>query len=299
MFMITSFMSLIKSISELRWMKPEADSVLKNTVSSNILASKQYAAWKKGYRLNTTIYSAHFALQFCKLEGFDFNFTRRKMAYLGSATACISDDLIDNSDDWDLDKVAFLDCEGHKIGDKSLSLFYSFHEGLQQLLPDYFIVKHSNLIDRYNTLQEKSKLLMGDLSNKELTEIKNGTGGYPFLLLHRIMFPDREDIADDFAPCYNPQGSLPSNEDHAIFNYGALISRIDDLDDLRQDISEKRLSLATRNLITWSSINQDLLYVRKGLEKFYSTDRVDEVMNVYSSTGMRLLSLLGSCVAKQ
>jgi len=293
--------SLYKAIKEMRRMKIEADGMLEKSIEDCPEVADEYEKWRKTYRLNTTAFCAHVARQFCKLEGEEFDREKKKKAYLGSASACMSDDLTDKSLGVDSKEVYFLD-ERYHLDEKlegELGLFYALHSALERSLPSDFQSRFRGLIGRYNEAQERGKELNGSAGKEEVIEIKNGTGGYPFLLLHRITFPDREDLTEDFAPDYSPRESItPMTKDHAIFNFGAMASRFDDLSDSERDKSEGRISLTTEGLVNWKTIGQDRQYVREGFLRFYPEERVESVMSIYSSCTIPILDGILSLVRK-
>jgi len=151
----------------------------------------------------------------------------------------------------------------------------------------------SQLINKYNEAQRQGRKLNEELSNLELTTIKNNTGGYPAILFYKIIFPCSEDFSNDFIPYYAPKEEImPKTKTHAIFNFGAMLSRLDDLSDLKLDKNSGTKSLATQGLVTWNSLNQDLKYVGGGLKAFFPEKEVDSAMQIYSPGTMRILHFI-------
>lgn len=289
-------------ISEIKRIRFEADGILLEHIRrNNPKVSQYYEQWRKTYRLNTTAATAFISEQFCKLENAKFDVERRKRIYFAAATACLSDDLVDKAA-INPRKVYFLDTRYHSANrlSEEQKLFHTFHSGLEKLLPEDFKLKFGGLIKRYNQAQERGQQLNGKLTDETLRKIKDGTGGYPSLLLHRITFPEREDpTLNGFAPAYTPKGrEIPKTEEEAIFNYGAMLSRIDDLSDLKWDKIEGRKSLATENYVTWNSLKQDVDYVKNGLNRFYSEEIVSEVMDFYDPRTIRMVNFIGNLITR-
>lgn len=287
--------SLYKGIKDIKQMKAEADIVLEETIANYPELRQEYERWRTTHRINTTAYCAFIAGQFCKLEGIKFDEEKRKIAYLGSAAACISDDLIDKTASIDIREVYFLDTMNHQTAKREdeQGLFYAFHSGLESLLPDDFKSRFNELIGLYNKAQMWGRKLNWHPNHEEITEIKNGTGGYPILVLYSIIFPENNDSIRDFIDFYVPQEmKMPETKANAIFNYGAMISRADDLADLELDKAEGRKSLATEGLVTWKSLEQDIKYAKKGLKKFYPEKTVDLAMNICSAWAIYLGSIM-------
>jgi len=281
--------NLCKTIIDLKKLKKDAKRVLDNEIANSHELITEYNKWKRTYRLNTVVLSAFLANQLCKLEERGFDYKRRKRAYVGASTACISDDIIDKGAIKDSRKVRLLTSTPEPLED--FRLFYSFNSCLVKLLPNDFTKRFKKLIEKYNYVQEKARTLTKNLNPKEVLEIKNNTGGFPLILLHRIMFPEKKDLPNDFHPNYDSiKETLPLSKDEAIFNYGVMISRIDDLNDLEWDIEEGRKSLATERLVTWKTLKIDVNYVGKGFRKFYSKSNVDKIMSVYSPLMMHFAS---------
>jgi len=271
-------------------MKSEAAKALDDVLIDYPEYASFCEAWKKTYRLNTVACSSFIAKQFFKLEGVQFDEELRKRVYVASATACVSDDLTDGSDQIDPKEVFLLDRKNHrnKTANIGQQFFYALHSGLVGILPQDFEFKFEQLIKRYNQYQEKGRGLNSDISPEEIIRIKNGTGGFPFLLLYAISFPEVDDLPASFESDYSLH-SLPETKEGAIFNYGSMLSRLDDLDDLKYDSRKNRKSLATERLTSWREIGNDIEYVRSGLERFYPKERVDSVISIY--TPVRLLHL--------
>ena len=293
--------SLYKEIKDIKNMKSEADIVLRDSVANYPELAQEYQRWRKTYRMNTTVCSAFIARQFCKLEGMEFDEEKRKKAYLGSAAACISDDLIDKTTSIDIREVYFLDTINHQTAKREdeQGLFYAFHSGLENLLPDDFKSRSGELIGLYNQAQMWGRKLNWHPNHEEIIEIKNGTGGYPILLFYNIVFPENEDSTRDLIPLYAPQEmKMPETKAGAIFNYGAMMSRADDLADLELDKAEGRKSLATEGLVTLKSLGQDIKYVKDGLKKFYPEKVVDLAMNLCSVRTIRSVSAMTKTMTK-
>ena len=293
--------TLCKSIKKINEFKDEAKEILANVEEEGNVCSNDYKKWQETYRINTVACSSFISGQLCGLEGIDFDISRRKIAYFGSASACISDDVIDKNPDLDARRFRFLDSQYHSNGkdDETQRLFYTFHSGLENLLPNEFKERFNQLIEKYNQFQEMAGDLKKDITPEEVLNIKNGTGGYPILLLHRMMFPRYWDIPQNFSPNYDSSNIiLPRTKDEAIFNFGALISRIDDLSDLEWDLKDSRKSLATEKLVTWNSLNEDIKYVKEGLARFYPDKRVKSAMRLYSAPTMHAVHNIENLVYK-
>lgn len=277
--------SLCKSVISVKRLKFEAEHVLDNEIADMCGFNPEYENWKKTYRLNTVAISGFLADQLCKLEGEKFDYEKRKIAYFGASAACISDDLIDKG---------IKDFKSFRLFSKKQSgneLFDMFNSNLMKLLPEGFAEKFRNIIGFYNYSQEQTSNLLKDIESSEVLKIKNNTGGFPLILLDRMMFPEKEDLPNDFHPNYDSiKKTLPLSKDEAIFNYGAMISRIDDLNDLEWDFAEGRKSLATEGLVTWKSLKEEFNYVRGGLRDFYPKKNVDNVMDIYSPLIIHLSS---------
>ncbi len=292
--------TLCNAVRKIKKLKEEANIVLANVEKENN-PSQENKKWRETYRLNTVACSSFIANQLCNFEGKDFDFEKRSIAYLGSASACISDDIIDKNTNIDSRAFRFLDTRYHSdiSRESGKELFYSFHSGLEKLLPEDFGLSFKTLIERYNHLQEWARDLRRGMDSGKVLEIKNGTGGYPILLLHKMMFPEYDDISQSFSPDYRTKENIiPKTKDNAIFNYGALISRIDDLSDLNWDLKDSRKSLATEGLVTWKSLKKDVNYVKHGLQKFYPKNSVDSVMKLYSAPTMHLAHIIENLIYK-
>lgn len=284
----------------MRRMKPEAVSVLDDVLSDSPEVLPFYEDWKKTYRLNTVVCSAYLSKQFCRLEGNSFDEELGKRVYIASAAACVSDDLTDKSNQTDLAEVYLLDKRNHKDKPDNVEqqFFYALHSRFLHLIPSNFEVRFKNLIERYNQYQEMGRNLTTSIRPEEIVRIKNGTGGFPFLLLYAITFPETNDLPVDFEPVYSHQ-FLPDTKQKAIFNYGAMVSRLDDLDDLEYDSRENRKSLATEGLTNWREIRGDVECVRRGLERFYPRGRVDEAIGIYTPVSLlRFTSKIGNLLAR-
>lgn len=289
-----SIKGMYKGLKELKKLKVEADDFLKENVQSVPKVSEEYERWRKTHRINTVAVSAFVAKQICGLEKQDFNKAKRKIAYLGSAVAGISDDLIDRNL-INPEKVYFLDRKMHRRNNLKgeLGLFHIFHHELEKLIPNTFKNDFKEIISKFNFSQKQGRRLKGDLSKEDLIKIKDETGGYSFILLHRLMFPNNPDLPKNFNPNYSPEEmNMPKTKDHAFFNFGAMFSRIDDLDDLKYDKINGMKSLATERIITWNSLRRDIKYTKKGLKKFYSLKRVDSVMSFYSVNISHFISVI-------
>ncbi|MCK5063035.1 MAG: hypothetical protein KAR23_03840 [Candidatus Aenigmarchaeota archaeon] len=281
---------LVKALKDIRQLKKEADVVLEDIIVERYPELESaYDRWSDTYRMNTTAVCAYMAYHFCRLEGVDFDSDRKKKAYVSTAAAVISDDLIDYKIVKDASEAYMLQSSG--ITDKNThylkALFNAFNSYLEEILPDSFCTEFKELIEQYNLAQEKSLMLDEDISKDDIILIKNGTGGYPSLLLYSIMFPENEDHVKDIDPSYPVNSKLPSKKSQAIFNYGVMVSHLDDIMDLNYDKIMGKKSLATEGIISWDSLNSDIRYVGSGLEKFYPKKNVKDVMNLFSPTSIR------------
>jgi len=296
-----SLAKLSESIKKIQTYKRESEKILASARDDNKQLTQDNKKWRETYRLNTVAVSSFVASQLCRLENLDFNVERRKIAYFGAAAACISDDIIDKNPEIDPRAFRFLDgsYNSNESNSGNTRLFYLFHSEMERLLPQSFATNFKNLIAKYNQFQELAGDLRKDISQNEVLNIKNGTGGYPILLLHRMMHPSDSDIQLGFSPDYDLEKNiLPKTKEQAIFNYGALVSRVDDLDDLKWDLRDSRKSLATEGLVSWRSLKNDVDYVSEGLKKFYSESDVNNVMDFYSTPWMHVLSTASNLVAR-
>ena len=287
--------SLYKELKDMKNLKSEADIMLRDSIANYPELAQEYQKWRKTHRMNTTLCSAFIAGQFCKLEEREFDEEKRKKAYLGSAAASISDDLIDKTTSMDIKEVYFLDTTNHQTAKREdqQGLFYAFHSGLESLLPDDFKSNSKELIGLYNQAQKRGRKLNWHPNHEEVVGIKNGTGGYPILLFYNIIVSENEYSSRDLIPLYAPQEmKMPETKAGAIFNYGAMMSRADDLADLELDEAEGRKSLATEGLVTWKSLEQDIKYVKDGLKKFYHEKVVDLALNLCSARTIHSVSVI-------
>ncbi len=286
---------IVHAVKETREFRKEAEIALSQALPSCLELETEYKSWRKTYRLNTIACCTFVANQLCKLEGKAFDNEKRQRVYFGAAAACISDDLIDKSHNFNSREVYFLDSHTYSMEKTSSlqKLFYVFHSKLERLLPQNFESRFKELISRYNEAQKHGRKLNKEIDDLELITIKDNTGGYPAALFYKIIFPDSGDFPEDFSPDYSPRkGRLPKTKMHAIFNFGAMFSRLDDLSDLKPDKENKVKSLATQGLVTWNSLEQDVKYVKDGLKIFFPEKKVESVMEIYSPSAMKTLHLI-------
>ncbi len=295
-----SLVKLAKATKTVRDSKVEIDRVLKEAVSgSGLEIERAYAQWRQTYRLSTIACCGLLARQFYQLEDKEFDSFSRVKAHIASATACLADDLIDNYRQQNPREVYFLDDREHRPtkegGEKNL--FYRLNEVLQEILPTDFRARFGNLIQRYNVAQVESDKL-GSATSEEVISIKDATGRYPFLLIYKILFPETP-FHEGFNPSYNVRGGkLPTTKSGAIFNFGALMSRLDDLSDKRFDKLAGKKSLATEGLTSWGTVSRDIDFVRAGFNRFYSSANVEEVMAVYSPRALQFATCLSNTISR-
>ena len=201
---------VVREIDKTKKLKNKVEIALAQSLADYPKLQTEYESWIKTYRLNSVACCAFVASQLCKLEGVAFDKEKSQRTYLGAAAACISDDLIDKQKKLNPEEVYFLDTKNHsreKTGNLQ-GLFYALHSRLEELLPQNFESHFKELINKYNEAQRQGRKLNEELSNLELTTIKNNTGGYPAILFYKIIFPCSEDFSNDFIPYYAPKEEI-------------------------------------------------------------------------------------------
>ena len=289
---------LLKAKQRISCFKTEAEQVLRELIGKSDDLSTVYEKWRKTFRLNTVACSAFTAYNFCEFEGTEFDEVKRRRVYVASATACIADDLMDSPACPDARQYYLFDIQqDEQVISTTENLFYFFHTELEKLAGDSFASRQSVLIKRFNKVQEAGSKLNKGMDKDEVIRVKDGTGGYSALLLYAITLPESDALPVDFIPQYNLM-IPPSTKSHAIFNYGAFLSRLDDLNDKYWDRSEGRISLASEGHISWSSLQQDIDYLRTGLSQFYPIIRVNDVMSIFTVNSMRFTFGVTNTVAR-
>ncbi len=291
-------LEILKAVKQTKSLKNEARMILSKTLEHFPSLKSEYETWSKTFRLNSVACSAYITGQLCYLEGREFSLDKRTRVYVVAAAACIADDLIDK-ENIDPKTLTFFDSRNHSTPENSQqALFYIFHSELEGLLPKNFKLRFNELIKRCNQAQEQGRSLNTQLKPEEIIEIKDHTGGYPALLLYKITFPDTERI-ESFKPDYSPlKNTPPVSKEHAIFNLGAMLSRLDDLSDLKTDRENNQRSLASENLVTWKSFKDDVKYTKEGLKLFYPTKKVNRIMKLYSPNLIKLSDSAEKLISK-
>ncbi|MDP3728487.1 MAG: hypothetical protein Q8R18_03465 [bacterium] len=291
-----SLMRLFRIYRKLKQGETEAYKVLEDFVSENHSSQfPTYQRWSSTPRkLACPALTTMLGEQFCYLEDQELTRQRKDIALFSGAAARISDDLTD-SRLVEPAEVYLLDAKQRDNVTEEQSLFYLFNERLEELVSPFdFKNRFRNLIKKYNEAQQRGRDLQNPLSTQEVVTIKDQTGGYPFLLLHALMFPHQEDPSLNFSPNYNPNNGTVKTKSEALFNLGALVSRLDDIYDEKLDRKTGHKSLATEGVTSWKTIEKEIVYVDGGLRQFYPDDRVEKTMDDYKAQISRLAVLVNN-----
>ena len=295
-----SLIKLVKASRIVQSSKAEINAVLEEAVSGAEPEVKRvYHNWRQTSRFSTVAWCGLVAKQFYELEGKDLDTFSRAKAYIASATACLADDLIDNYRQQNPREAYFLDNRAHKPTREGVekNLFYQLNAILQNLLPADFQTRFGGLIQRYNIAQAESRDL-DQASPEKVVRIKDATGGYPFLLLYKILFSETA-FDEGFNPDYNPKrGKLPITKSGAIFNFGAMVSRLDDLSDIRLDKLAGKKSLVSEGFTSWGKISRDIEFVRAGFNRFYPSTNVENVMGFYSPRALQFATAVNNAISR-
>ena len=235
--MIKQIRALLKLNKEAKLTAVEADIILKSYVRQNHPnLMDEYNSWTRNKRNLTAMVITKFGSEaLCDLEGKLFNEYMKDVSFFGGAIGRIADDLLDNGE-VNPEEVYILNNEVYENGNQKLSLFYCLSEGIKFLLPVYFEKDFGNIIREFNKSQEDSlKLLNPFIHPEKIIDIKDRTGGYSVLLSYSAIFPEEEDLSLSLVGGYNLNGSSPITKADALYNFGAWLSRVDDLYDKHYD----------------------------------------------------------------
>lgn len=217
------------------------------------------------------------ACTLCEFEGTPFDSVRRATAILAGAAAGMADDLIDErraaaQDVRLLTSYSQANRPGHE-----LALFDAFNAGLRAKLSREFCDRNGALIHEYNRAQiDTGMLLDAAVDRVVVINTKDRVGGYSTLLLHAMMFPDESIACDHVEEEYRPE-HVPTKT-QALYNFGAWLSRVDDLWDEENDRDRGIKQLATEGIVTWDDLPALTARTFAGLQKYYSPHRVETVL---------------------
>lgn len=210
----------------------------------------------------------------CDLEEKMFGDCELKVSVLAGAAAAIADDVLDFRQRTDYINL-FLFGDHQETGERGeLDLFYAFNQGLISLLPADFRNRFGRVIMEYNRAQQDSiTLFSSKITREDIIDIKDRAGGYSVLLLHAMIFPDETVEVTNL----NYQ-KRPATKQEALYNYGAWLSRVDDLWDIRGDSSKGMRQLATEGIVSWNSLPMETERMKTGLNKYYPSKRVEKMI---------------------
>ena len=210
----------------------------------------------------------------CDLEDHVYGERELKISILAGSTAAVSDDIIDSQSDISHNKLRLLEDYERSVEGGNLGLFYAFNQGLLRVLPSDFRARFKEIIDQYNRAQEDSaKLFDPSITKGEIIDIKNRAGGYSILLLHAMISSGERIIVDNLDYL-----RYPMTKQEALYTYGAWLSRVDDLWDIRKDRLKWMKQLATERIITWESLPSETQRMKEGLETHFPRTSVERVI---------------------
>lgn len=210
----------------------------------------------------------------CDLEGRIFGDHELKVSVLAGSAAAIADDVLDSKQGTDYSNL-FLFGDHKETGERrELNLFYALNQGLMSVLPVDFRSRFGRAIMEYNRAQQDSiNLFNSEITLEGITDIKDRAGGYSILLLHAMVFPD--ETVGVTNPNYQKR---PTTKQEALYDYGAWLSRVDDLWDIRSDSSKRMRQLATEGIVSWDSLPMETERMKAGLNNYYLSRRVQEMI---------------------
>jgi len=293
--MIKQFRDLLRLKEEAKHCAQEAELVLSNYVKQNYLdLLEEYVSWFDQKRnINAAAITKIINAAVCDLEGRVFDENKKYLSFFAGATARMSDDLLDNGIVQPEEAYLLHNTPVKKGKTLSLRLFYALDSGLADLLPQDFSQDFENVIQQFNQAQADSlRLLKGELTSQELIDIKNRTGGYSALLLYSFLFPEFGDLSRDSVGNYNSSGNPPRTKTEALYNFGAWLSRVDDLWDKPYDKKKGMRQLATEGIITWRGLKPETEYTFRGLSLFYPHERVQVFRGRFKPLTSKVLAKL-------
>lgn len=282
--MMNQFRNLRRLFKAIKSCSYKAKLELSNYINQNYPdLSEEYAIWFcKERNINAAIGTKVINEAVCGLEGRIFDDHKKTLSFFAGATARMSDDLLDNGI-VRAKEVFLLDNDPTRTARiSSLRLLYALENRLADLLPPNFSSDFRNIISLFNQAQADSAMLLkSEVTPREIIDLKNRTGGYSVLLLYSFLFPELGDLNLDFKQSYYPNGNVPRTKQEALYNFGAWLSRVDDLLDKPYDKKIGMKQLATEGLITWRKLKQETEYTFHGLSSFYPLDRVKEFREIF------------------
>ena len=247
-----------------------SESIIREVVPS--ILSKELETWLPKRRLMDPAIFISKAI--CNLEGHIYGERELRISVLAGSAAAVSDDLIDSKSNIPCNRLRLLEDYGRNVESGSLGLFRAFNQGLLGTLPTDFREQFKETIRQYNKAQEDSAILFYPLITRdEVMDIKDRAGGYSILLLHAMMFPNEGVMVTN--PNYQRN---PITKQESLYNYGAWLSRVDDLWDATKDGSRGMKQLATERIVTWESLPTETQRMKKGLEAHFSRARVKDMI---------------------
>lgn len=255
---------------------------------------KEYMLWFTQRRnINVAGFTRLINKSLCDLEGGVFDEHKKQVSFFAGAAARVADDLIDTRTVAPEEVYLLNSNENNGKDTPSLRLFHALDNGLESLLPQNFRSDFKNVIKEFNQAQGDSvRLLDEDVSLEDLVSIRDRVGGYSVLLLYGFVFPEEGDLSEGLAGSYDPNGSLPETKAEALYNFGAWLSRTDDLWDMPYDKRIGMKQLATEGCVTWSSLKQETKYTLEGLGLYYPEEKVRRFRETYRPATSRVISML-------
>ncbi len=216
----------------------------------------------------------------CDLEDHVYGELELRISVLAGSTAAVSDDIIDSQSNIPYEKLRLLGDYKENLESGNLGLFYAFNQSLVRVLPFDFRERFKEIINQYNMAQEdSSKLFDPSITKEEIIDVKDRAGGYSILLLHAMMFPDEPVMM------YNPKYLRhPTSKQETFYIFGAWLSRVDDLWDIRKDKLNGMKQLATERIVTWKSLSSETQRMKECLEAFFPRKRVEGMIEEHYSS---------------
>jgi len=293
--MIKQFRDLLRLKEETKHCAQEAELVLSNYIKQNYLnLFNEYISWFGQKRnINAAVLTRTINAAVCDLEERVFDENKKYLSFFAGATARMSDDLLDNGIVQPEEVYLLHNAPTRNGKTDSLRLFYALDSGLADLLPQDFSQDFENVIWQFNQSQTDSlRLLKGELTSQELIDIKNRTGGYSALLLYSFLFPEFGDLSKNSVGNYNPSGNPPRTKTEALYNFGAWLSRVDDLWDKSYDKKKGMRQLATEGIVSWKGLKPETEYTFHGLSLFYPPERIQVFREKFKPLTSRVLAKL-------
>lgn len=295
--MLRDIINLVKWYREIPRSAQEAadilDSYIKKTNPNLLDECNRFFSESKN--INVTVLAQTIGEAVCNLENEPFDENKRQISIFAGATARVSDNLLDNRV-LSPEKVFLLNLRSRENTKDSIpnqKLFYALDDRLTELLPSNFILDFRQVIELYNQAQADSVKLFEQIDREDIISIKDRAGGYSALLSYSFLFPKFGDPTLNLIGCYEPHNRVfPKTKAEALYNFGAWLSRIDDLCDEPYDKKICMKQLATEGCVTWDSLRQETDYTFGGLKYFYLKEKVERFREVFKPFDSRILTSL-------